>query len=190
MPELPEVQTVVNTLVPRVVGATICTVALHRADIVAPLGTDLVTRLTGRTISNIARRGKRIVFTLDDGERFYIHLGMTGRLTIESRDAPVMKHTHLVLELRQQGRSESMQLRFRDPRRFGGVFWLGADDPAGDMGPEPMSLGPMNYSAKLKRTNRFVKSALLDQKLVAGLGNIYVDEALHVGEDLSEASRG
>src|SRR6476659_7840654 len=122
MPELPEVQTVVNTLSPRVTGARIRAVALHREDIVAPLGTDLVGHLTNRTIEQISRRGKRIVFMLDDGNRFFIHLGMTGRLTIESPDAPVLKHTHLVMTLhanapspRYSGERE-MELRFRDPR--------------------------------------------------------------------------
>src|SRR6059036_1938882 len=151
MPELPEVQTVVNTLSPRVTGARIRAVALHREDIVAPLGTDLVAHLTNRTIVQITRRGKRIVFTLDDGNRFFIHLGMTGRLTIEPPDAPMVKHTHLVMTLdapsplpspRSTGERETdeLHLRFRDPRRFGGVFWLGRDDSDGSMGPEPLSL--------------------------------------------------
>src|SRR5262245_17109849 len=134
MPELPEVQTVVITLAPRVVGARICAVAQHRSDIVAPAGTDLVKHLTEHVVSSIERRGKRIVLTLDNGERFFIHLGMTGRLTIESFDAPILKHTHLVLDLASRTREE-IQLRFRDPRRFGGVFWLGFDDPGGEMGP-------------------------------------------------------
>src|SRR5438132_2407202 len=146
MPELPEGQTVVNTLTARLLGARICAVGLNRQDIVAPLGTDLVAYLTDRTIAAIDRRGKRIVFTLDDGNRFFIHLGMTGRLTIESPDGPVQKHTHLILELdlhdgkarlrpsrssengsagpplpasREPSPSQNVtELRFRDPRRF------------------------------------------------------------------------
>src|SRR5438874_1494809 len=105
MPELPEVQTVVNTLSPRVTGAKIRAVALHRADIVAPMGTDLVGHLTDRVIHKIERRGKRIVFTLGNGNRFFIHMGMTGRLTIEPPDAPVLKHTHLVVTLQSDGRA-------------------------------------------------------------------------------------
>ncbi|HEX3358977.1 MAG TPA: bifunctional DNA-formamidopyrimidine glycosylase/DNA-(apurinic or apyrimidinic site) lyase, partial [Tepidisphaeraceae bacterium] len=154
-------------------------VQLHRTDIVSPAGFDLVTHLTNHTIQNIERRGKRIVFTLEDENRFYIHLGMSGRLTVESPAAAVVKHTHLILELTTAKPNGRMQLRFRDPRRFGGVFWLGKDDPGGDMGPEPLSVGADELAAKLKKTNRFIKSALLDQKLIAGLGNIYVDEALH-----------
>ena len=73
----------------------------------------------------------------------------------------------------------AFQIRFRDPRRFGGVFWLGLDDSDGSMGPEPLSLTVDDLFPRLKRTKRFIKTALLDQKLIAGLGNIYVDEALH-----------
>jgi formamidopyrimidine-DNA glycosylase len=179
MPELPEVQTVVNTLIPRVRGAKIRQVRLFRLDIVTPANIDLVTRLTDHAIQKIERRGKRIVFTLEDENRFYIHLGMSGRLTVESPGAAVVKHTHLILELTTAKGNGSIELRFSDPRRFGGVFWLGGDDPGGDMGPEPMTIRAQELAAKLKGTNRFIKTALLDQKLIAGLGNIYVDEALH-----------
>lgn len=179
MPELPEVQTVVDTLSSRVIGAKIRAVALHRADIVAPLGSDLVSHLTDRTIPEISRRGKRIVFALDDENRFYIHLGMTGRLTIEPPESPLLKHTHLVLVLTPAVGSGPIELRFRDARRFGGIFWLGRQDPAGTMGPEPLTITVDVLAAKLKATKRHIKTALLDQKLVAGLGNIYVDEALH-----------
>jgi formamidopyrimidine-DNA glycosylase len=180
MPELPEVQTVVNTLAPRVTGAKIQSVTLNRSDIVtAPPGIDLVANLTGRTIEQIERRGKRIVITLNDGQSFYFHLGMTGRLTIESPAAPLIKHTHLLIDLAGRSSESTFQLRFRDPRRFGGIWWLGADDPAGTMGPEPLTLRANTLATKLKRTRRAIKTALLDQRLIAGLGNIYVDEALH-----------
>jgi formamidopyrimidine-DNA glycosylase len=173
MPELPEVQTVVTTLQPRVVGKLIRRVVLRRTDIVTPAGIDLVKLLSGRRIKDVSRRGKRIVFLLDDGNRFYVHLGMTGRLTVEAPEAEVMLHTHMELELDKQN------IRFRDPRRFGGVWWLGRDElhDAG-MGPEPLGLRPAILFRNLHRTSRAVKSALLDQAVVAGLGNIYVDEAL------------
>ena len=117
MPELPEVQTVVTTLRPRIIGRTIRSVTLSRTDIVTPAGFDLVTRLTGRTITQVARRGKRIVFTLDDANRFYIHLGMTGQLTVAKAASPPAPHTHLEIDV---GAAE--RLRFRDPRRFGGIW--------------------------------------------------------------------
>jgi formamidopyrimidine-DNA glycosylase len=173
MPELPEVETVVCTLRPHVVGEKIKSVQLLRPDIVVPSETDLAAHLTGRSITAIHRRGKRIVFTLDNANGFYIHLGMTGRLTIETRDSPVTRHTHLILNL------AGAQIRFTDPRRFGGIWWLGTRCTGDDrMGPEPLTLKPAQLAAALAKTRRAVKSALLDQTLIAGLGNIYVDEAL------------
>lgn len=174
MPELPEVQTIVNTLRPRVLGRRIEAVCVHRQDIVTPPGADLPGRLTGRVITRIDRRGKRIVFALDNDHRFYIHLGMTGRLSVQPASEPLLRHTHLVLELGSSG-----ELRFTDPRRFGGVWWLG-DSANGDsdMGPEPLNIGPQQLLRRLRKTTRAIKNALLDQRVLAGLGNIYVDESL------------
>lgn len=174
MPELPEVQTVVDTLAPRITGRTVACVHLRRVDIVTPSGADVVGAITGRRITQLGRRGKRIVFTLDDRNRFYIHLGMTGQLTAETPDREIRTHTHLILDL-----DRNLALRFRDPRRFGGLFWLGADDPGDQgMGPEPLDMTAAQLAAKLARTTRNMKNALMDQRVVAGLGNIYVDESL------------
>ena len=174
MPELPEVQTVVLTLAPKVVGRRVREVVHVRGDIVSPPGLNLADLLRGRRIESVARRGKRIVFTLDDGNRFYVHLGMTGQLTVASPDAPLLPHTHMELDL-----GGNVRLRFRDPRRFGGVWWLGREElhDAG-MGPEPLKLRPAQLFRRLHKTTRAVKNALMDQRVVAGLGNIYVDEAL------------
>jgi formamidopyrimidine-DNA glycosylase len=174
MPELPEVQTVVNTLAPRIVSAKVLCVELLRPDIVTPHGAPLQSRLVGKSIRDVSRRGKRIVITLNDANRFYIHLGMSGRLTLEHPDAEVLKHTHLIL------RFEGFEVRFRDPRRFGGVWWLGdSPDPSSDtMGPEPLTMSADELAARLSKTKRAIKNALLDQRVVAGLGNIYVDESL------------
>ncbi len=173
MPELPEVQTVVTTLRPRIVGHRIARVTLHRNDIVTPESIDLRKLLTNRRVTDLTRRGKRIVFMLDDANRFFIHLGMSGRLTIETDDKPIEKHTHLVLQL-----DDEKELRFRDPRRFGGVWWLGSEDPGGTMGPEPLEVKLDVLIEKLKRTKRAIKNVLLDQTVLAGIGNIYADEAL------------
>jgi len=172
MPELPEVQTVVNTLSPRLLGRTICGVDHARREVVRPCDFNLAGALRGRVVTGLTRRGKRIVFALDDGNRFYIHLGMSGRLTVERDDAPVQPHTHLIVTLGPQ------QLRFVDPRRFGGVFWMGKDSDGADMGPEPLGLRVHQLAERLSKTTRAIKNALLDQTLVAGLGNIYVDESL------------
>lgn len=172
MPELPEVQTVVNTLQPRIVGGRIDAVRLLRADVVHPAGTDLPRRLHRRTIASIERRAKRIVVTLDDENRLYFHLGMTGRMTLEPPGGPVLPHTHLILSI------AGTEVRFRDPRRFGGVFWVGMGRCDENIGPEPLALRPRQLHDRLSRTTRAVKNALLDQTLIAGLGNIYVDESL------------
>jgi formamidopyrimidine-DNA glycosylase len=173
MPELPEVQTVVTTLRPKVLGRPIVGVVSIRQDIVTPPGLDVAARLCGRSVRSVDRRGKRIVFTLDDDNRFYIHLGMTGQLSVAAPSSPPPAHTHLELDLGGE------RLRFRDPRRFGGFWWLGGESPDLGMGPEPLGLRPAELLRRLSRTTRAIKNALLDQRVVAGLGNIYVDEALH-----------
>jgi len=172
MPELPEVQTVVTTLLPHVRGARIERVDLVRRDILRPSELDFPTRLAGRVIEQLQRRAKRIVFTLDDGNRFYIHLGMTGHLTFAPFDTPREPHTHLLIDL------AAGQVRFSDPRRFGGVFWMGSEAGDADLGPEPLRLRPGQLMKRLARTGRAIKTTLLDQRVIAGIGNIYADEAL------------
>jgi formamidopyrimidine-DNA glycosylase len=142
------------------------------------MGIDLPALLVGRTITGVERRAKRIVFTVEGCDRFYIHLGMSGRLTVEPAGAEVKKHTHLVMTLADGG----TQLRFQDPRRFGGVFWLGCETAEEGLGPEPLTLKPARLATALARTRRPIKSALLDQRLIAGLGNIYADECLFLAQ--------
>jgi len=151
-------------------------VRLLRADIVTPLGVDFAGLLLNRCVAEISRRAKRIIFRFDNDHSLYFHLGMTGRLTIEAADAPVMPHTHLLVDF-----DDGQQLRFRDPRRFGGIWWLGAASAADDdkLGPEPLELKASELAARLSKTRRAIKTALLDQSLVAGIGNIYADEALY-----------
>jgi formamidopyrimidine-DNA glycosylase len=183
MPELPEVQTIVDTLRPKLLGRRIARVQLKRTDILTPPDIDLPARLHRRTIMEIHRRGKRIVFTLDTGERFYIHLGMSGRLATHSPTDPSAAHTHLVIKLATPGGEPRgrWELRFVDPRRFGGIWWLGKEEAADqNMGPEPLSTCPQQLARRLSHTTRAIKNALLDQTVLAGLGNIYVDESLHV----------
>lgn len=191
MPELPEVQTVVNTLAPFVLGARIERVAHVRADMVEPAGFDLTKALACRTIVDLRRRAKRIVFTLDNETRFYIHLGMTGKMAVPDRDAPSEKHTHLIIDIRSSHpspesrkpatKSRNASIHFIDPRRFGAIVWMGAA-PHADLGPEPLTLRPDRLARLLSRTNRAIKTALLDQTLIAGIGNIYADEALHLAK--------
>jgi formamidopyrimidine-DNA glycosylase len=174
MPELPEVQTVVDTLRPGVVGRRFVTVALGPHDVVSPDKFDLITAIRGRRVEQLVRRAKRIVFSLDDGHRFFIHLGMTGQLTVEPADATTKKHTHLVITL-----DDRRQLRFVDPRRFGEIRWLGDAPDELTIGPEPLVMRVSTLARQLAKTNRAVKVALLDQRVIAGIGNIYADEILH-----------
>ena len=172
MPELPEVETVVRTLRPCVAGRVVEAVELLRGDFAAPAGFDWPAALVGRRVADVSRRAKRIVFTLDDGRRFFAHLGMTGRLLFGEHGREMEKHTHVRLTF------DHGELHQVDPRRFGGLVWLGTDAGDDGIGPEPLDLRPADLAARLLRTSRPVKAALLDQALIAGLGNIYADEAL------------
>lgn len=174
MPELPEVQHVVNTLQPHITGRRVRGLAIHRPDYLRPAGIDWEDRLVGRRIACVARRAKRIIFRLDNGMGFFIHLGMTGRLSMAATDAPLEPHTHLQINL-----DDRRVLNVIDPRRFGNVTWLGEASEGASIGPEPLTLRPAELGWRLGRTTRAVKTALLDQRLIAGLGNIYVDESLH-----------
>lgn len=171
MPELPEVQTVVNSL-QSICGRQITAVTVRRRDILSPAGVDFASNAAARRIVSVVRRGKKIIFLLDSGNRFTIHLGMTGRLTLENPSQPLRPHTHMIFHIGKQ------QLRFADARRFGGVAWIGTSAADEKLGPEPLTLRPKILAERLARTHRAIKNALLDQGLIAGLGNIYVDEAL------------
>jgi formamidopyrimidine-DNA glycosylase len=173
MPELPEVETVVRTLAPGITGRQIGAVRLIRKDIVEPATIDFPSLVQNRTIRSLSRRGKKIVVELDNDSRFYIHLGMSGRLTLDPPAAPFLPHTHMVLAI------AGAELRFVDPRRFGGIFWLEPNQsPDAGLGPEPLALKARDLAPRLAKTRRAIKTALLDQRLIAGIGNIYADEAL------------
>jgi formamidopyrimidine-DNA glycosylase len=128
----------------------------------------------------VHRRGKWIVLALDGGCHLIIHLGMTGQLRVLGRDEPMSAHTHLVLDL-DPGRT---QLRFRDVRRFGSASMIA--DHAGlehffekvGLGPEPFEMDTKYWRERLAGTARFLKAVLLDQRVLAGVGNIYADESL------------
>jgi formamidopyrimidine-DNA glycosylase len=174
MPELPEVETVVRTLAPHLVGQRISSIRHLRSDIVEPRDADLATLLKNRHVTAIQRRGKKILIRLDSGATLCIHLGMTGRLTVEPSTEPIKPHTHLIAALSGQS-----QLRFVDPRRFGGIWWLCNGEPHDtNLGPEPLKIRPAQLAQRLSKTRRTIKTTLLDQRLVAGIGNIYADESL------------
>jgi formamidopyrimidine-DNA glycosylase len=180
MPELPEVETVMRGLAARLTGRQIARICAARPDLRWPLPERLAARLRGRRIEGFLRRGKYILMRLSGGESLLLHLGMSGRIRLtEGRTEPVA-HEHLVLET-----TDGCRVGFVDPRRFGSVDLLPTDKEEqhprlARLGPEPMSAAfkASVLGAALAGRQTTIKAALLDQGVVAGLGNIYVCEAL------------
>ncbi|MFQ3649470.1 MAG: bifunctional DNA-formamidopyrimidine glycosylase/DNA-(apurinic or apyrimidinic site) lyase [Gemmataceae bacterium] len=183
MPELPEVETVVRDLRPLLCGRTIQSV--HRLSSVSlrQAWQDCwAESLRQQQIQTIERRGKWILITLADASLLVVHLGMTGQLVVVPQDQELQSHTHFRFRL------DKDELRYRDIRRFGRVLWW-ADRPSfqrylaeQQLGPEPFGVDPSYWARQLRATKRNLKATLLDQTLVAGVGNIYADEALFVAE--------
>lgn len=180
MPELPEVETTVRGLAPVIEGHRLTLVETRRPDLRHPFPADLRQRMTGATVITLGRRAKYGLIDTDRGDTMIFHLGMSGRWRVDPSE--ILPHDHLMLET-DNGR----RLALNDPRRFGFVdLWrsdaLDAYPPFAVMGPEP--LGADFNAAYLARvlTGRQapIKAMLLDQRTVAGLGNIYVCEALHM----------
>jgi formamidopyrimidine-DNA glycosylase len=180
VPELPEVETVVRDLRPLLVGRRIASVQVSRKKLRRRWSASWGPRLTGRQVAEIQRRGKWILVVLEEGLHLVIHLGMTGQLLVKPAQEPLAAHTHLVFAL-DQG---EQQLRFRDVRRFGSATLFpdleGVEHffQQAALGPEPFDLDPGYWKQCLTATRRCLKAVLLDQRVVAGVGNIYADEAL------------
>lgn len=184
MPELPEVETVKNGLAPHMTGQRIAQVELRRAGLRVPFPPGLATGTKDRVIVALARRAKYILITLDDSKIVVLHLGMSGKITIlpSLKNYAPEKHDHMIVHLSNGG-----GFVFNDPRRFGMVYFLeegGMDaHPAfRNLGPEPLSngfSGPVLLE-RLKGRSTPIKIALLDQHVVAGVGNIYASEALYL----------
>lgn len=188
MPELPEVETVLRGISPILEGNQIDYAQVNRPDLRRPFPNNLAKRLKNRKINFLHRRSKYILIDLSGGETLIMHLGMSGRIIISQKVAGTFhhntnhsqKHDHFVLHLK-----DNHQLTFNDPRRFGVIDLLRTENlelsgMLSQIGPEPLS-NSFNEAyfvstLRLKKTN--IKSALLDQRVVAGLGNIYVCEAL------------
>ncbi len=178
MPELPEVQTIVNDLnAADLIGRRITAARVFwRRTISEPSPALFCRRLTGREFTAIRRRGKFLVFNLDDGSSLLMHLRMSGRLHLVAADVPRTRHEHVLLSF-----ADGRQLRFHDPRKFGRLSLV--TDPGrilDPMGPEPLTSAftAAVLKDRLKRRKRMLKPLLLEQNFIAGLGNIYVDEAL------------
>ena len=176
MPELPEVETVARGL-RAVVGRRFVGVeVLWDRTIAEPSAAAFVERLVGRRIEATGRRGKWIVVDLTGGDTLLVHLRMTGRLLIEPSDAPVDRHARVLFTL-----DGGQRIRFSDQRKFGRMVLT--DDPSqvlGDLGPEPLGddFTAEQFREMMARRRGRIKPLLLNQRFLAGLGNIYVDEAL------------
>jgi len=186
MPELPEVETVKRGLAPVMESYVFDSVTLNRPDIRFPFADGFVDRVQGATLTRLSRRAKFLQAELSTGERLFMHLGMSGRFTIDAGFIPGQfvhthdtnpKHDHVVFIM-----SSGARIAFNDPRRFGFMELVASGEPTrlDTLGPEPMG---NDFSAPILRTalkgkKSKIKAALLDQRVVAGLGNIYVCEAL------------
>jgi formamidopyrimidine-DNA glycosylase len=180
MPELPEVETTVRGLRPVLDGQRIASIEARRADLRRAFPPDLRQRITGAIVTALGRRAKYGLIDTDRGDTLVFHLGMSGRWRIDPQE--IGAHDHLVIDT-DAGR----RLALNDPRRFGSVDLVRTDElpryePFRRMGPEP--LGPefnaATLAAALAGRSAPIKALLLDQRIVAGLGNIYVCEALHM----------
>src|SRR5947209_5851950 len=183
MPELPEVETVAADLRGAVVGRRFESVDLARPDVLRTPSPDVFpTLLQGQSVISVDRRGKFILLGLDGGDELMVHLGMTGHLLVCDAGEPQARHTHMRARL-----DDGRELRFDDIRRFGRLAYgsralLEESRALPPLGLEPLSdeFSPAEFERLMRGTTRSVKAALLDQARVAGLGNIYIDEACFV----------
>jgi formamidopyrimidine-DNA glycosylase len=205
MPELPEVETVRQGLAPVLAGARLARVEARRPDLRFPLPEGFVQRLTGARIERLDRRAKYLLAPTDRGCTLVMHLGMTGRFEISGTKAPAErpgrfalaqppdpKHAHILFETEAGAR-----VTFYDPRRFGYMDILPTEGLErhpwfAGLGPEPLSCGfdAAHLARAFQGRRQSVKATLLDQRVVAGLGNIYVCEALHRAGIAPEAPSG
>ena len=182
MPELPEVETVKRGLSPFLAGRKIVSVEKARPDLRWPIPRSLEHVLTGTRVLKLERRGKYILWYTQDGMVMILHLGMSGRVLI-TKDLPKVKndHDHLIFET-----EDGFFIRYNDPRRFGFIDIVPLKNLAeyrslAALGPEPLSneFNASSLRQKISKKQSPIKSVLLDQTIIAGLGNIYVCEALH-----------
>ncbi|MGD9543710.1 MAG: bifunctional DNA-formamidopyrimidine glycosylase/DNA-(apurinic or apyrimidinic site) lyase [Methylocystis sp.] len=189
MPELPEVETVRRGLAPALVGATIARVELRRRDLRFPFPERLAARLQGRRVLDLRRRAKYLIADLDDGQSLIMHLGMSGAFRVDDETPGAFHrkrdknaaHDHVVFHL-DHGR----RVVYNDPRRFGYMLLIATQEIDADklfrgLGVEPLgdALDAAFLATALRTRAAPIKALLLDQRLIAGLGNIYVCEALH-----------
>jgi len=189
MPELPEVETILRGLVPVIEGHIISKAKVNRPDLRWPFPKNMAKRLNGQKIKQLRRRSKYILADLSCGQTLLIHLGMSGRILVsgdqfgpffKAHSAPE-KHDHVVLDF-----SNGARITFNDPRRFGAMKIFDTDKEhecklLARLGPEPLgnSFNTSTFAEQVKQRRSPIKLVLLDQRIIAGLGNIYVCETLY-----------
>jgi formamidopyrimidine-DNA glycosylase len=179
MPELPEVETIVRRLRLTLIGQTIQSVKILFPGILHGSPKIFVQSLTGAIIREIRRKGKFILFDLTPAGTLILHLKMTGQVLIEPPSIPADRHTHLIFSFV----SSDFQMRYRDIRKFGFFTLIQGNSSAinsyfSRLGPDPFEITSNQFVKMILPRKRAVKSLLLDQSLISGLGNIYVDESL------------
>lgn len=178
MPELPEVETVVRSLAKLVTGEVIESAWFSgKAPTFKSAPVKIAEVLEGATIERVHRQGKHIVLDLDHAGRkpaqWIVHLGMTGRMLVTPPDAEIEKHTHVIAKL-----ASGREVRFVDPRRFGRTWVLSGSGTFEAGGKEPLDVGLELFTGMFRGRKTAIKGALLNQKLLRGIGNIYADESL------------
>lgn len=185
MPELPEIETIKNVIEPQITGLVIKNITLNHPEVIAhPSADKFCENLLNQEISFLSRRGKFLILNLKNQSKIILHLRMTGCILITPNDYPMEKHTHVIIHF-----DNGTQLRFSDVRRFG-RFWLIQKDEEDDfsgigkLGLEPLPNGfsGQYLQSKFGKQKRKIKECLLDQSVVAGIGNIYSDEILFLAK--------
>ena len=181
MPELPEVETIKRVIEPQIQGCMITKVAVRRPEVAAyPEADEFCRRLTGQTVSHMSRQGKFLIIHLENKERIVLHLRMTGGLLLAPAQCPEEKYTHVVFSL-----DNGTELRFSDMRRFGRFWLLREEETDTCTGMDKLGLDPLApacnaeyLSSHLSKRRKAIKECLLEQTIIAGIGNIYSDEIL------------
>jgi len=180
MPELPEVETIVRGLRAKLPNLQLDRIEVRLPKCIQSSVSSFTDCLKGRKILDVQRRGKNIIICLSRGAALLVHLRMTGRLRFVPADSPREKHTHVIFSFK----NHPGQLRFVDSRQFGRLL-LEKKGPKGELdslaglGPEPFEISPREFINRVRSKHRAIKPLLLDQRFLAGVGNIYADEALH-----------
>lgn len=180
MPELPEVETVRRTLLLKIKDKKIVDIDVFYPKMIKTDYAYFEKNIINQTIHDIKRMGKHLIFILDD-DVMIIHLRMEGKFFIKT-DEEISKHEHIIFRL-----NDGSSLRYHDVRKFGTLHLISKEDylneyPLKDLGPEPKNINPNDFYQQIHKSQRVIKAVMLDQHIISGLGNIYVDETLFLAK--------